>query len=252
MNTRVKNLNISYSKKGSGPALVLLHGWGSSKETFNYLAGSLADHFTVIALDFPGFGGSELPANAWSVGDYAQFVADFIAQLEINEVHAYIAHSFGGRVCIKGVADGVLKPEKLVLIGSAGVKYSNSVRNILYALVAKVGKVVFSIPGLKKYSAAARTQLYQSAKSQDYLSAGTMRQIFVNAINEDLTPLLNNVHVPTLLLWGSEDNQAPLADARVMQKNIPNVTLRIQQRAGHFVHTEQPQKVAAWVAEFLQ
>lgn len=251
MNVTVNGLDIAYAQKGAGRVLLFLHGWGSSKETFDTLMDALAADFTVIAVDLPGFGYSDQPPAAWAVGDYVQFVKFFLHTLDVNDVHAFVAHSFGGRVCIKGISSGKLSAQKVVLIGAAGIKHSDSFRNMLYAAVAKIGKVVFAIPGLNNYSASARRKLYENASSTDYLNAGTMRKVFTNAINEDLKPLLSQITVPALLIWGSEDDQTPLSDARIMQKDIPNVTLRLQQRAGHFVHSEYPKKVTGWLKEFL-
>lgn len=251
MNVQINNLNIAYDQRGSGRVVVLLHGWGSSKETFAGLALALQEKYTVITVDLPGFGDSEQPLEAWTVGDYAHFVQDFLQGIKVNNTYAFIAHSFGGRVCIKGIAGGTLHADKLVLIGAAGIKHGSSVRNTLFRVTAKLGKPLFLLPGLREYQQSVKERLYQQAGSADYLQAGTMRQIFINAINEDLTDSLSKIHTQTLLIWGSEDDQTPLADARIMNSHIQNSTLRIQQQAGHFVHTEYPQKAIGWVKDFF-
>lgn len=251
MQVIVNKLLVNYTDQGKGRAVVLLHGWGASLDNFAELVATLSTNHRVIAIDFPGFGGSEQPGEAWGVGEYARFVAATLEKLKVAKVFALVGHSFGGRVIIKGISDGVLQPKKVVLIGSAGVKHSDSARNLAYKSIAKGGKAILSLPGLKKLAAPAKRKLYERAGSSDYLQSGDMKETFLKTINEDLSDEAEDVLQPTLLVWGDQDQEAPLADGQYFHSVMPNSELHVVRGAGHFVHNEHPDKVTRLVEEFL-
>ena len=76
----VQGLRIRYLERGSGTPLLLLHGWGSSLETFHGLGGDLARLFRVTAFDFPGHGESDLPPGTWRVDDFVESTLGLMAE----------------------------------------------------------------------------------------------------------------------------------------------------------------------------
>ncbi len=251
MKCHIDSLSINYLDEGAGRVVVLLHGWASSVVDFDGIAQKLQSSYRVVRVDLPGFGASEQPPEDWYVGDYATFVQQFLAEIGVSDVYAFVGHSFGGRIIIKGMATETLVAEKLILIGAAGVKHSDSLRNQLLSLVAKTGKFVLSLPGLRGMFAPARARLYQRIGSTDYLDAGSMQQIFLHTINEDLSEYASHITRPTLLVWGSEDDQAPLADGKFYHEQIAESRLKIAASAGHFVHHDEPIQVERWIKDFL-
>jgi pimeloyl-ACP methyl ester carboxylesterase len=242
---------IEYADEGTGKVILMLHGWGANIGTFDQLAGHLSKQFRVIRIDFPGFGKSPKPASDWSVSDYALAVGDMLKKLKISDLYAVIAHSFGGRVVIKGISQKYFNPQKVVLIGAAGVKPPKSVRKDLYKIIAKVGKTVTSLPLLKKIQPKLRKQLYSLAGSADYLQANQMKDIFLNTINEDLLPEVENIKQPALLIWGKNDSETPVSDANLMLDGLKNGRLIVIENAGHFVYMEEPEKVIKEIDGFL-
>ncbi len=113
MKVIVDNIAIESVDSGEGPVILMLHGWKDSLNTFDKLV-PLLPGYRVIRLDMPGFGASDAPRNAWGVGEYVDFVKAFIEKLNISP-EIIVGHSFGGRIAIKGVGTGVLKPKMLVL-----------------------------------------------------------------------------------------------------------------------------------------
>lgn len=252
MKKNVNGLTIAYSREGAGKTVLLLHGWDTSKQNFTALQVALSRKFDVIALDFPGFGQSDMPKSDWTVRSYAELVKHFLEEIGVEHVYAVIGHSFGGRVIIKGVSEELLSAQKIVLIGSAGVKHSDSLRNVAFKMVAKTGKRILSFPGLNRFSGQLRRRLYDAAGSSDYLQANEiMKRVFVATVNEDLSKNAEKITNPTLLVWGSEDKEAPLGDGRYFASVMPDATLKIVQEAGHFVHNDNPRKVQAWIESFL-
>ena len=88
-----------------------------------------------------------------------------------------------------------------------------------------------------------RTAIYDRIASQDYKEAGDLRPILVKVVNEDIGHLLPNVAAPTLLVWGTEDDAAPLAHGRRMEQLIPDAGLVTFEGAGHFAYLDQPDRV---------
>ncbi|NTW61947.1 alpha/beta hydrolase [Candidatus Saccharibacteria bacterium] len=247
----VDNQLIEYRDEGSGKVLVLMHGWGTDLATFDVLAKHLAQHFRVIRFDFPGFGQSQMPVGDWTVDDYANLTAGLLTKLKIDNLYAVIGHSFGGRIIVKGVSDGKLNPEKVVLIGSAGVKPRKSIKHHVYRAVAKTGKAITALPGIKKVQPILRSKLYKSIGNTDYLESGAMKKVFLNTINEDLLPHVKNINQPTLLIWGRNDTETPFRDAETMLESLQNGELDAIDDAGHFVYLEAPENVIKDLDRFL-
>src|SRR5438105_2284867 len=106
----------NYQLSGKGRLVLLLHGWGDSLATWKDLQKKLASNLQVLALDLPGFGNTEAPKAVWDLDNYAQFVADFLQKLDLDQPYAVVCHSNGGALAIRAVSLGKLQPKKLVLL----------------------------------------------------------------------------------------------------------------------------------------
>lgn len=242
---------ISYREDGKGKVILLLHGWGTELSTFDEMAVHLAQSYRVVRIDFPGFGGSPKPAEDWGVDEYAKLIKEFLGKREITHLYAVVGHSFGGRIILKGIGENYIKPDKVVLIGSAGVKPAVSAQNQIFKIIAKIGKHVMKSPGLRHLSSRARQSLYERAGSTDYINATGMQNIFIKVINEDLLDYAHEVSQPTLLLWGENDEATPLADAKKLHAAIHNSQLEVLSNAGHFVYLDKPKECLAHLKRFL-
>lgn len=245
----VNNLAIEYADEGNGPSLLLLHGWKDTLHTFDSLVPLLLSSWRVIRLDLPGFGGSETPKESWGVGEYAQFVAVFIEKLGTS-IDVLVGHSFGGRIAIKGVGTSLLRPRKMVLIGSAGVTANRGARNLLFNIIAKIGKITL-YPFSSDIKERLRLKLYKKAGSEDYMNAGTLRETFLRVAGEDLSFPAREIHVPTLLIWGEKDMATPLSDGKWLERLISGSRLKVLEGAGHFVHREKAGAVASLIKTFI-
>lgn len=246
----INGLKIHYHQTGSGPAVILLHGWGCNYTIFRHLQESLATNFTVYAIDFPGFGNSDVPQSVWGIEEYTQMVEGFVKALHI-ESPTLIGHSFGGRVSIVYASRNKIK--KIVLVGSAGIKPR---RKLSYYLK------VYSFKGFKKLTqlllpSSIADRWIESYRrhtgSSDYQQlTGIKRQIFVKVVNEDLQHLMPRIKASTLLIWGDKDTATPISDAKLMNKLIPDSGLVTLEGATHYCFLEQPYKFAVTVTHFLQ
>ncbi len=248
-NFQYKDLNICYNRVGSGSPVLLLHGWGTSGESFAPLIEGLKHTHDVIYLDFPGFGNSDEPKTPYSLGDYTDFTEAFIKALDLKDP-VLIGHSFGGRVAIK--LSERLAVSKMILINSAGVKPERQKNYYLKVYGYKCFRTLARLPLLSwllKEPLEAYRSLYSSA---DYKSASPiMKQVLSKVVNEDLTPLLSGIKASTLLIWGDEDTSTPLSDAKKMEALIPDSGLVVFEQTGHFAYLEQAERTLAVIQNFL-
>jgi pimeloyl-ACP methyl ester carboxylesterase len=247
----LEGLAVEYRDEGRGPVVLLLHGWGINSGSFDVLSRDLAGAgYRVLRPDLPGFGASERPRAVWGVSNYADFIKAFTAKLGA-EPDLIIGHSFGGRIAIKLAGLKLLKPKRLVLMNSAGIKQSQSLRNQGFKIIAKIGKFITNLPIFSVWRGPLRQRLYGAAGSTDYLQAGPMKAIFLKTIQEDLRGNAAEINIPTLLIWGKNDVTTPVKDAQILKGCIPSARL-VMLDAGHFVYLDQPDQVAGLIKEFGQ
>ena len=93
MNIEVNGYNVCYKKSGSGEDVaVILQGWGTNLGVYDSVANTINSKYTVIQFDFPGFGGSDEPRQAWDVDAYADFFCDLMRALDVSRA-TLIGHS---------------------------------------------------------------------------------------------------------------------------------------------------------------
>ena len=249
MKTIVDCLAVEYMDQGRGPVVLMLHGWKDSLHTFDTLAPILADKHRVVRLDLPGFGQSEAPKGPWRLQEYVEFVNAFCDKLQLRP-RTIIGHSLGGRITIKGVAIGILRPERIVLIASAGIAKRKTLYNKVLRIIAKAGKALTVLWPFSIWRHSVRKRLYEKIGS-DYFAAGALKNTFVNIIEEDLRSAAAKIGIPALLIWGSADTTTPLEDGQRLQGLIKGSRLEVLQGAGHFVHHERSREVVLFVSSFV-
>lgn len=251
MNCTVDGLNIHYVDEGQGEVLLLLHGWGSSVDAWRRMIAEFSPSFRLIALDLPGFGGSDMPPIPWAVEDYAAFVLKFMQTLGLQDP-ILVGHSYGGRVIIKLAGTGRVSPSKIILIDSAGVKPKKSIKQKLRIATFKTVKWALTLPGIRRFTGELLDRARKHFGSADYNAAPeVLRRSLVMAVNEDLTHHMPNIHASTLLIFGEKDTATPMSDGRLMEKLIPDAGLCVIKGAGHFSFVERPYEVHAILHSFL-
>jgi pimeloyl-ACP methyl ester carboxylesterase len=246
--TTVRGLPTRYLVCGSGPAVLVLHGWGASIEAVYPIIRGLEPVATVYALDLPGFGQSALPPEPWGVAEYQAFVAAFMDELEI-ERPTIVGHSNGGRIAIRMAATEPERARRLVLVDSAGIRPKRTLSYYRRVAMAKVGK--YAARYLGKPGERLRTRIVGRVASTDYAAAGEMRPTLVRLVNSDLREYLPRISVPTLLVWGADDTDTPVADGRLMELLIPDAGLVVLEGAGHYSYIDQAPRFARIVTHFI-
>lgn len=237
--------------EGSGPPLLLLHGWGASKELMAPVAERLAGRRAVIP-DLPGFGGTAPPPAAWGPGEYADWVLHLLDRLGIGSTDI-VAHSNGGRIAIVLTARHPERVRRLVLTDSAGIRPRHGVRHFWRVRTFKLLRAAAGwgwLPG--RLRAAAEQRAHQRGSADYRAASGTVRASMVRLVNADLREELARIPCATLLIWGERDEETPLGDGRLMEKLIPDAGLVVFEGAGHFAYAEQVARFCRVVDVFLE
>ena len=246
----IDNITVSYTDEGEGTPLLLFHGWGANKEAFNPIIKRMSEKMRVVAFDFPGFGKTPEPGEIWDVGRYAVFAKKFIEKVGLHDA-VWLGHSFGGRVIIKLYAIAEKKPEKIVLVDSAGIKPKRGADYYLKVYSYKAGKKILSLPGINK--TGLYEKLVKNAGSSDYKALSeNMRATMSKVVNEDLKAYLPDIKASVLLIWGENDTATPFSDAEKMNSLIPDSGIVKLEGAGHFSYLDRPQKFFAALEYFLK
>ena len=243
MKANINGLNINYIDEGAGTLLVMLHGWGSNIQLFSGLINFTKQKYHVVAMDMPGFGQSDEPAEPMNVDDYVSFVLDFVKELYPEEKEIiFLGHSMGGRIIIKltsGIHDGRIKAgftvPRIILTDAAGVPPVRTAAQNKRTKRYKFYKNLITKTGISKAFPGTLDALQKKFGSADYAAASpVMRASLVKVVNEDLTPYMPSVTMPALLIWGDQDTATPLSDGQKMEELMPEAGLAVINGAGHY------------------
>ena len=232
MKIKVKDLSVNYIQYGEGKDILLLHGWGQNIAMMKPLGDNFSDHYRITILDLPGFGESEEPQSTWTIETYNEMLEEFTEKLNIKKP-IVIGHSFGGRLAIRYASRNPI--EKLVLFGSPCIRIEEEL-----PITVKVLKALKRLPGLNGIG----EYMKQYIGSRDYKAASpVMRDTLVQVVNEDLSKYAREIEEPTLLIWGENDTEAPLNEAKELEKIMIDAAL-IVLPGTHYAYLENlPQVV---------
>ncbi len=261
----VEVAGIRLHLRDSGPrtasALVLLHGFGSSLQTWDDWARNLEADHRVIRYDLPGFG----LTGADPTTDYSdrRGVAVLLALLDRLGVAraSVVGNSMGGRIAWTFAAQNPTRTDKLVLISPDGFASPG----LEYGATSKAPLMMRALPYVLP-SFMLRDSLAPAFANVDVITDGLftryrdmmlapgVRQAIVDRMNQmalvDPVPLLKAIQAPTLLMWGEKDGMIPFANSADYLRALPNATLAALPGIGHIPQEEAPMTVAI-VRKFL-
>lgn len=266
---QVGQINTRYWTSGDkGTTVILLHGIGSSVETWAYNISVLAQHHRVYAVDLVGAGRSDKPPATYSLTYLAQFVKDFMDALSI-ECASLIGNSLGGGVALQFALNFPQKLEKLVLVNSLGLgkEITLTLRLATLPFVGRLFKPTRSGTALALKQSVYDSTLISNDWVELYYQIATLPRAWEAVVgliktNIDLfgvrTEIYNTIvdrlptiTAPTLVLWGQQDRVLPVTHAAVATKGLPNARVHIFDPCGHWSQVEHSQEFNTLVLEFL-
>lgn len=257
---------VRYVRAGSGSAVVLVHGFGSSLYTWKDVIPALAARHDVIAFDLPGFGGSERPAGL-SFEDLPRAVLELMNELGLERA-ALVGSSLGGATAVLASAWGQERVSRLVLLDAAGFEIEPSARPVMVRLAtSRLGPALQRLPGKRLLVEHALRQVLEddrlvtAERVSEYLEplqrAGSLAALHsLGASLERARPrfaeALRAIQAPTLVIWGEQDQWIPLAHADRFVAAIPGARRVALPACGHLPQEEKPGEVARLLVEFLE
>lgn len=243
----VAGTEVRLWRAGEGPPLVFLHGaggpvWCPGEEL-------LSRRYAVLYPEHPGFGESGRPDWIETVHDLGLFYLEFLETLRLPDV-ALVGHSLGGWIAAEVASMCSHRLRALVLVAPAGLTVRGAFVDIFATPPDELGQLAYHDKALAtSRPAPSREELrvmYRNRATAARLSWAS------RPTTSKLAARLFRVRVPTLLLWGKQDELIPVAEAPAYLDRLPHARLVTLDACGHVPQVEQPQAFADAVTEFLR
>jgi pimeloyl-ACP methyl ester carboxylesterase len=251
---------------GTGPDVVLIHGNPASTYTWRHWLPKLAERYRVHAIDLPGYGFSEKPADApytasWLAGQVAAYLD--VAGIESAIL---IGNSMGGEVASEIAAIYPRRAKALVLLAPGGLPSDEVATPPLAYQLAKLPGMESLAPLLPLRPMIARTlrdgyfdpTLVADADIDAYAAPlrteGGLRALVSRATRDeafDRSMLVRTIRAPTLIVLGEIDRFVPLSVGHAYHSLIDGSRLVAIERAGHLPQEERPDATLEAVEDWL-
>lgn len=260
---------VNYVEIGEGEPVLFVHGiagcWRNWLENLPYFGRT----HRAIALDLPGFGDSPMPSWPISMGAYGRLIHDFCERLGLDRVAALVGNSMGGFISTEAVIDEPERFDRLVLISAAGISFAEWQGRSFDA----TGRIVeAAIPFLSGNRRAFWTRprgrklafgrLFRNPNKlrpellAEQVRPGLQAPGFSDALaaiwGYDTRERLPEIEIPTMVVWGLNDQIVPVEGALGYHRLIPHSRLEIFERTGHLPQLERPARFNPLLEEFIE
>jgi non-heme chloroperoxidase len=238
-----------------GKPIIFIHGPGSLSRDWYLVGPELLDVYRVLAMDLRGHGQSGVPDCCYTSEDYERDVIAFMDALKINSA-TIVGHSMGSFIAQRIALNSPTRVEKLVLIsasdkGTGNDKYdrmygsSQTKNGIDQAVLDKWNETasIMPIPDVMR----TKSNYERLAIPQNVWKADLKLMLA-----EDNSARLTGISVPTLILWGEQDQVFVKEDQDRLRAEIKNAQFKSYPGAGHTVQWEMPLEVATDIRNFIE
>jgi len=233
----VYGASIRYFEAGQGPAVILLHGLGAVKEVWLGNLAALSAKYHVYAVDQIGFGRSDKPLLDYKIATFSDFLLGFMRVQNLNKA-TLVGNSLGGWIAVDFAIRHSEMVDKLVLVDAAGLPWAKNVT-----------------VSLNPSSMADTRELLQSLFfNKAFVTDDFVLQVFTNHVhnndaytiqrtsagfaqNQFVDGKLASIHVPTLVVWGREDELLP--EGEKFRDGIAGTKLVVFDQCGHVPQIEK-------------
>jgi pimeloyl-ACP methyl ester carboxylesterase len=254
---------VRYVRAGQGPPLVLLHGFASSIYTWSETLPALAAQHDVIALDFPGFGGTETRPTL-TADDLARVVPAVTDGLGLG-AYDLLGHSLGGAIAAVTAASHPQRVRRLVLVDAAGFNLAATERPAVVRALGAVPPAVFELLPLQRPSTTLGLRqvfhddrLLTRERVDEYLApmvrpgtAAALRSLLTSRDGLDAPAQVARIRQPTLVIWGRDDRWIDVSHAARFAAAIPGARTAVLDGCGHMPQEERPADFARLTLGFL-
>lgn len=248
----IRGINIGYEEQGRGTSIVFLHGVGSDKTLWVRQLGHFQNQFRAVALDYPGYGESDLVTGALARADIARCMLDAFDALEIAAAHV-VGLSMGGVIALEMWRQQPKRLRSLTLADTfahhpdAEVIVERSRRALGTMTMREFAEM--RVPTVLSPTSSAALQR-QVIENMSRIDKGTYYWAAEAVWTGDYRADLPKIKVPTLILVGEHDGLTPLQLSEELQI-IPDAKLEIIPHAGHISNVDNPDYFNFVVERFL-
>lgn len=256
-------INVHYTQMGdTGQTILMVHGLSGSTDNFKLFANKLKDYYKVYSIDLPAFGLTEVP-NIDGLKEYdidliayhQSFILDFLEQVGVDSCHI-IGNSLGGLISWEAVVANQNKFISLTLLNSAGYELdkvkenvAGGLDNFLVKQIAKKGSPLFFNKKIIERTFYRDDLISDSGVLSAYYTnnkKGTLQWMAFLLESNFLpdTADIATIHIPTLIVWGQQDELINVEHAFKFERDIPNSSIIIYDQTGHLPMIEQVDKLA--------
>lgn len=260
----VDGLRVNYQDSGpsDAPVLLLLHGFGSSLQTWDAWAAKLTLRFRVIRIDLPGFGlTGESPSKNYSQDQDLATLVDFVNKLNLSS-YSIVGHSLGGKMAWALAAEQPERVKALVLMAPDGFAPEAQWGTKPYEVPAITGLMKYCLPKyfVRRFIDTAFSDPQWLTEQMvnryhDMLRAPGVRAAILDRADQtiytDPIPRLKRIQAPTLLIWGANDQMIPSSNAASYAAVLQQSSTVVLPNLGHVIQEEQPEIGLAQVDAFL-
>ncbi|MCE2824501.1 MAG: alpha/beta hydrolase [Sediminibacterium sp.] len=257
------NRQMGYQKTGTGPAVILLHGFGEDHSIFNSTVTALEKNYTVYTPDLPGTGMSSINSNEYPANFSIEYLADSVAALthheKINNC-TLLGHSMGGytTMAFANKYPGYLNAFGLLhstALPDTPLKIENRTRGISF--IEKMGAASFletTVPNLfgshtKETNPIVVADFIKALP--DFSNEALIAYYHAMMARQNLIDVLASTNVPVLFVLGDQDIAVALEDT-LPQTKMPNTAyLYVLENCGHMGMLEHPTLFNNAVLDFL-
>lgn len=254
----MRGVRLRYTEAGTGPLLILLHGYLVSGRDWLRVLPMLSEKFRCIVPDLPGFGESEKPADFnYTREGFAETILDLMAGLDAPRANI-CGHSMGGAIALTLAADHPDRVNMLAVINSVSYPFKPPLTAKLIGLPG-IGPFLFKTlynklvfrdyfknsvfaPGFK-LDEGDLDYYYRCFNRPDAREAA-YRALGAATDLTSLVPKVTRVRAPTLIVWGELDPMFPVSFAQRLSRDILGSQLHTLPGCGHAPPVEQPERTA--------
>jgi pimeloyl-ACP methyl ester carboxylesterase len=244
---KVAGLELKLRESGSGPPLLLLHR-STGVIIWDTFEDQLAANFTVIHPDLPGFGESDRPDWAREPRDLAIIVGRLLEALDIEDV-TLVGLGFGGFVAAELATMNETRLKSFVLVSPAGIKPREG-EIVDQMLIAHDDYVRLGLNDPSSFETRFGAELHPDVKDIWEFNRIMAARITWSPymFSRRLPHLLGTVNIPSLIVWGDNDQIIPAIVGDQYAECLTNATQEIVASAGHIVEWDQPEQLAALIS----
>lgn len=233
---------LAYTKEGTGPAIVFIHGFLSGGHSFDAIVNDLAATNTVLVVDLPGIGSSEILKEQYTIEDYAKEVKEVLDQEGIEEA-IWVGHSMGGYIALAAADEKIAQMKQLILLFSsdlADIPEAVEKREKQKEQLKQYGVDPFVdelIGNFFPEGTPAEPIEFMRKVAKDATVEGMVHQLSAMQQRKERSAFIEQATIPIIIIEGTNDKIVP-----AIETDGPNVK-RVRVSTGHFGMAEKPDLV---------